>query len=99
MHFAFILRCRCQDGKIWHMPWQIQSSTRKEAAKRVARGFERDNIYAPGSKKSCCASLEEIIEAGECEDGVANVEKLYDATCAKAMKLDAKANSPKPPQG
>lgn len=99
MHFAFILKTRLKDGKTYHMPWQRYGSTRKEAEKQVRASFERDNIYAPGLNGDH-AALEDVLDAGECQDGIDNSIKLYEAACAKAAKLDAKANpSSTPAQG
>jgi len=82
VHCAFVLKIRRADGSIWHQAWQRYGSGKVEIQKAV---LERFKEY-----KEPDEDLKELIEIGECEDGIANSGKLYDAACAKAEKLDTR---------
>lgn len=91
MHFAFILKIQFPDGAIWHMPWQRYGGSRREAEKVIRDSFERDNVYAPQMKNpSRLGVLLDMLDCGECEDGIQNSSDLFEAACKKAARLDAK---------
>lgn len=77
-----MLKIRRADGSVWHQAWQRHGEGQAEIKKAVLKRFE--------ACKEPDEDLKELIEIGECADGIDNSGKLYDAACAKATKLDAK---------
>jgi hypothetical protein len=94
-HFGFLVKVKFKDGEVRHFARQRLASTRAEALKIIKTGFDKDNVYIPGSPKDNWADLIEILEVGECPEGQnaegnANSIDLYEAVCIKGAKLDKK---------